>query len=401
MGNISKKPKLWNKSFVSVFFTNLFTANCFYILLAVMPLFVLEQLRLNEAYIGVVMGVFSVSGVIARLLGGYFVDTAGRYKIFIIALAVFLLCTFGYIFTASFAALVAVRLLHGIGWGLTSTASSTIAADVVPPSRRVEGLGYFGMTMNIGMALGPALGVLLLNYIAFNQLFMACSLLAFAAFLTGFAVKVPKFKKQSVKFTFSNLIEKNVLGIAFMLFFYGIAYGSIIGFVVVYGKQLGIANSGLFFMFFAVTMIIIRPIIGMRLDRSGPGNSLGYGFLLIIISMVMLNRTAGSAMFFFAALILGLGAGVVMPLLTAMAINLVSPGRRGAANATIFTAFDGGIGAGAVFFGKMASITSIGSMYIVSCMFIVIALAFYYLYGKNQYEKSTVPPINPVTANAE
>jgi MFS family permease len=378
---------LWTKSFSAAFSTNMFTALCFYVLLAAMPLFITRELKLDESHIGLVMGAFSITGVIARPVAGAMVDSIGRMALFIFALVFFLLCVIGYTFVATFFFLVVMRLLHGVGWGMVSTIGSTIAADLVPASRRAEGLGYYAMTMSIGMALGPAAGVYMLDHLSFQQVFLVCSILSLLALIMGSTVRVPKIEKKKIHFSFGGFFEKRVLGLAFMLGFYGIVYGSIMGFIVVYGEKLGVANGGVFFMVFALVLTFTRPIIGRMLDRGGPGHTMTVGFALVMVTMLLLGFARGPLLYMIAAPVLGLGAGIVMPLLTAMAINIVPPNRRGAANATIFTAFDSGIGIGGIALGYIAGHSSISTMYFVATFILIIPMAFYYLREKSYYER--------------
>jgi MFS family permease len=350
------------------------------------PLFVVEGLQMSESHVGIVMGAFSITGVLTRPISGYLLDNIGRRIVLIVALSLFLLCTVGYIFCTTFVVLVAIRLMHGIGWGLASTSGPTIAADVIPPNRRAEGLGYFGMTMSIGMALGPAIGVFMLKYLPFEDVFIYASVFALIGLVSGLLVKMPPFERKAIHFSPKTLIEKRVLGLAFMFLCYGISYGSVMGFAILYGKQLNVHNSGLFFLVFAIVMVIIRPMMGKRLDRNGPGHIMGVGLLLIAAAIFTLSRATGITLYLMSAAMLGVGGGIVIPLLTAMAMNVVPANRRGAASATIYTCLDIGIGAGGIFLGRIADLWGISTMYLISCCFMIIPLIFYYTSEKKRYD---------------
>jgi MFS family permease len=241
--------------------------------------------------------------------------------------------------------------------------------------------------MSIGMALGPALGVFLLGKIDFSGVFLVCTGLAIASVVAAFFVRVPAFQKKKATFTLSGMFEKRVLGIAFMFFTFGIAYGSIMIFAIIHGKNLGVANSGLFFMVIAIITAVMRPIIGKHLDKNGLGNIMGVGFLLLMAGMLVMSFANGAQMYFTAAFLLGMGVGIVMPLLAAMAMNVVLPNRRGTANATAFGAFDAGIGLGSIALGKIAGIFTISTMYLFSFSILIIPLVFYYVYEKRNYTR--------------
>ena len=379
-------PKLFTRNFLAVFTANLLTANCFYIFIAVLPIYVTDFLKLGKSEIGLVMGSFAITAVFMRPFTGYLLDNAGRIRVYLPALILFALCAFSYIFAATFALLLALRMLHGVSWGFSSTAGGTVAADIVPKERRAEGLGYYSMAMNVGMALGPVAGVALLAVLPFKTIFLCCGTLAAVAVLAGFQVTVPYVELQKKPFNWAALIEKKVLSMAFMQLFFGISYGSVMAFAIVYGKQLGIGGIGYFFTILAVVTALMRPISGKYLDKNGPGNLMGLGFTATICGLALLAVTKGFVSYLAAAFILGMGTGTVLPLLVAMAVNVVTPQRRGAANATIFTAFDLGIGGGSVIMGLVADITSIPAMYLFACGILIIPMAYYYIAGKKRYE---------------
>ena len=178
-----------------------------------------------------------------------------------------------------------------------------------------------------------------------------------------------------------------MLGISLMFVFYGISYGSIMSFVIILGQRLNISNSGLYFMIFAIITAAVRPPTGRYFDMKGPGNVMGAGFLFAVCGMLLLAYASGPLFYFASAVFMGFGAGIVMSFLVAMSMNIVAPDRRGATNATIFTAFDGGIGIGSVALGWFASAFSISVMYICSAAILIIPLAYYYIYGRGSYNR--------------
>ncbi len=379
-------PKLFTRSFAAVFAANILTANCFYILIASLPIYVTEALKLGQTNVGLLMGAFAITSVLIRPFSGFLLDNAGRLKVYLPALVMFALCAFGYAFTASFAALLTLRMLHGVAWGLSGTAGATIAADIVPKERRAEGLGYYSMAMSVGMALGPAVGVLLLGLFPYETVFLCCGALATLAVVAGFQVRPPAVPLQKGAFSPTALIEKRVLSIAFMQLFFGISYGSIMSFAIVYGKQMGMGGTGYFFMIFAVFMALMRPISGKYLDKNGPGHIMGLGLIATMGGFALIAAAKGIVAYLAAAIVLGVGTGIVLPLFMAMAVNVVAPQRRGAANATVFTAFDLGIGAGSMFLGVVADLASMSAMYLFACGILIIPLVYYYISGRKRYE---------------
>src|SRR5699024_5008003 len=150
--------------------------------LPTLPLFV-KELGGSDQLIGLIVGVFTFSALLLRPYAGKALDTKGRRFVYMSGIIVFVLSVGAYAFIASMFFLIVLRIIHGAGWGFSSTASGTIATDLIPPKRRGEGMGYFGMSGNIAMAIGPALGLTLVDQISFKSLFLICAACAFTALL--------------------------------------------------------------------------------------------------------------------------------------------------------------------------------------------------------------------------
>lgn len=378
--------KLFTKDFIRMFFSNALMCSGFYMLMPLLPVYAVQELGMEQGKVGIVIGVFAISAVIARPLAGVLLDNFGRMIIYIPAAIMFGFCFGAYILAGAAFSLLLVRVIHGFSWGMVSTSNSTIVSDIVPANMRGQGMGYFGLSMNLAMALGPAFGVFLLNFTSTNAIFILCMVLVFVALLSSSWVRPPVIIKRGNKpFSIKSLFERRVAGIALMQFFFGFVYSSVMSYSTLHGLELKVKGLGLFFIVLAVFLSILRPYAGKLLDKTGPKMLLTIGFIFFGAGAVQLGMSTTSIMFLSSAVPLGLGAGFIMPTIVAMAINVVPASRRGTANATVFTAFDVGIGTGAIVLGAVAQYGGFRWMYIVAALILLIPLLWFRIFELKRY----------------
>lgn len=359
----------------------------FYFLLPTMPVFAVKALGADISQVGYIIGIYTLSAVAIRPLAGYALDTYGRKKVFLWAMGFFTFFMISYYLAFSLALLFLLRLLHGFAWGVTTTGGGTIAADLLPPARRGEGIGYFGLTMTLAMALGPMLGLWLMGDSQYATLFFAAGLLAALALLTATMVRHPELNLSKGKISWNSFVENRVLPLCTVIFFSSLTYGGIVSFITLYSEEIGISNAGLFFLIYAAVMSITRPFAGRIMDRRGPAPVLITGFITMIAGFTVLWSSQGLASFAAAATLIGIGNGNIWPTLQTMVINMVEPQRRGVANSTFFSAIDLGIGAGSVALGWLAQGTSIGTMYLVCALILIIPLVYLFTHVLKDYNK--------------
>lgn len=367
-----ERQPLWTKDFILVCLVNMMMFTSFYFLLPTLPVFVTDVLKGDESNVGYIIGVLSLTAVMVRPLSGFLLDVAGRKKILFYAFIAFSLAMAAYNFVTSLALLFALRALHGISWGFSTTGAGTVAADVVPPSRRGEGMGYYGMSNTVAMAVGPSLGLYILNVSGFNSLFNASFAVAAAGALLVLGISYREQKSQEkVRISLDSFFEPRVFSLSGIMFFTALVYGGIVSFITLYGKELGIQNAGAYFLAYALTLMLVRPVAGKAYDKNGPKLVMAAGFGAIFLSFVLLSYARGLELFILSAIAMGVGFGAVHPTAMAMAINRVPPNRRGAANGTIFSSFDLGIGIGSIVLGFVSKIFGLSFMYL-SCGFIIL-----------------------------
>lgn len=373
-----KKEKIWTKDFILVCMANFFIFLGFQMTMPTIPLFVAE-LGGNEQYIGFVVGIFTFSALIIRPYSGRALETKGRRFIYLLGLIIFVFSVGSFSFAASIFFLFSLRFVQGIGWGLSTTASGTIATDLIPASRRAEGLGYFGLSASIALALGPSLGLILVGQIPFQLLFLLCAILGLIAFILSSFVQ---YKKVDSKQTASHhmkweIYEKTAIQPSILIFFITVTFGGIATFLPLYTSQKNVDGIQVYFLIYALSLMLTRTFAGQLYDRKGHRAVFLPGAILIFLSMLFLAWMPNNLILFIAAFCYGFGFGIIQPAIQAWAIEQSPKNRRGMANATFFSFFDLGIGIGAILFGQIGYWLGYQSIYFAAALSILFAIAFY------------------------
>ncbi|TCL57706.1 putative MFS family arabinose efflux permease [Hydrogenispora ethanolica] len=362
--------RLWSKDFLRVAVLNSLIFLAFQMLLPTIPLYV-KRLGGSDGEAGLVMGVFAISAVLIRPLIGQTMDRYGRKGIFLAGLLLFGASILANTLASSLILLLMVRLLYGFGWGSCQTAATTVASDLIPKTRFGEGIGYFSLTGTVTMALGPALGMFLVNRLGFGPMFLSAALLAGVAAWLALTIAYPRCPAVPERL---SLVERTAIPATAVGFFVAMTYCAVITFLGLYATDLGIGNVGPFFTAYVVALLVTRPFIGRIADRYGFAVILVPGLLLTGAAMLLLYLARDLGAFLWAGLLFGLGYGSVNPGLTAMAVKDAPSERRGAANSTFFTGFDLGVGLGSILWGAVAQIAGYRMMYLWTIVPICLAL---------------------------
>lgn len=386
------KPRIWTRDFIIIVFANFFIFTSFQMTLPTLPLYV-QEISNSNTWVGLIVGIFTFSALIIRPFGGNLLDTSGRTPVFLGGLLILVISLYSLAISTTILLLVIVRVVQGVGWGLSNTASGTIASDLVPKERRGEGLGYFGLSGNLALAIGPAFGLFLVNHIEFSTLFMICGSLTLLALILALNIKYKKaapvtktdyegktLPKERMKF-----FEKRALPASSLLFFITFTFGGIATFLPAYSFQQGLPSYAiqLYFVIYAISLVATRLFAGRIYDRRGLAIVFIPGSVMIIIGLIFLAILQNEMFLYIGAIFYGLGFGTIQPALQASAINTTPPEKRGMANATFFSAFDLGVGLGAMTFGLVAEFIGYSSIYWISATSAALALGLYFILRLN------------------
>ena len=369
--------KIWTRDFLLICLANFFVFLGFQMTLPTIPLFV-ESLGGNERLIGLVVGIFTFSALLVRPYAGKLLETKGRRLVFLFGLVVFVFTVGLFGFMTSIFLLFAFRIIQGAGWGFSTTASGTIATDLIPAKRRGEGMGYYGLFGNIAIAIGPALGLILADTLHFKLLFIICGLLGLIAWVLASFIRYKKVdpitKPSSMKF---DIYEKSAVQPAILVFFITVTFGGIAAFLPLYTVQQDVSGIHWYFLIYAAALMVTRLYAGQIYDRKGHQAIYIPSAMLITVAMLLLAWMPNTTVLFTAAVLYGLGFGTVQPALQAWAVEKAAEDRKGMANATFFSFFDLGIGIGSILFGQIGYWLNYRSIYITAACSVFISILIY------------------------
>jgi len=376
--NKAETQKIFSKDFVFIWLANFFVFLGFQMTLPTIPIFV-NELGGSDQLIGVIVGIFTFSALLLRPYAGHALESKGRGKVYLLGLILFVFSVGSFGLITSMGVLVIMRIVQGVGWGFSTTASSTIATDLIPPKRRGEGMGYFGLSGNLALAFGPALGLTLAGAISFTTLFFICAALGLTAFLLAFNIRYKEVEDSEnlSKPARFDVLEKTAVNPSILLFFVTLTFGGITSYLPLYAAEKDIEGIQLYFISFALFVMLSRIFAGKIYDRKGDIFVIPPGTILIFIAMLLLSWLPNLLTMMIAGALYGLGFGSVQPALQAWAVDKAPKNRKGMANATFFSFFDLGVGVGAILFGQLAFMFNYSLIYIVAAGSVFIALLYY------------------------
>lgn len=383
------KDKLVTPGYCFIIAANFLLYFGFWLLIPVLPFYLSEVFSAEGSTIGIILSCYTAASLCIRPFSGYLLDTFARKPLYLLAYFIFMSAFAGYIIAGSLTLFILFRIIHGFSFGMVTVSGNTIVIDIMPASRRGEGLGYFGMSNNIAMAVGPMCGLFLHDAgISYPVIFCTAMGSCLIGFLCVTFVKTPyKPPVESEPISLDRFVLVKGLPAGISLLLLSIPYGMTTNYVAMYAKQIGISiTTGYFFTFMAIGMAISRVFSGKIVDRGKITQVISGALYLVIFSFFLLsacvyiihwNSQLCTVIFFTISLLLGLGFGTMFPAYNTLFVNLAPNSKRGTATSTYLTSWDVGIGIGMLAGGSIAEVSSFDKAYLFgACLTIVSALYF-------------------------
>lgn len=370
--------KIFHKGFILACCFNFLFFMAFYMLIPVLPQYLLEDLHAGKGVTGVLLSIYVLSALAVRPWSGYIVDTYPRKKVFLLCALAYALVFWGYLWITPLLLFGLWRFVHGFVFGMANTASVTVATDMIPPERMGTGVGFFGLTNAVPMAVGPMLGTVIYNSSGAVAVFYTAVALSGASTVLSFFIPVSNKADLEKAPAHTNLFKKiylpNAAKLGICLAGVGFAYGIVLNYITVFAKEVEITvNVGLFFLLLAIGMVFSRLIAGRFIDKGHISFVIIGGTVLCCISLTILTFFPQSATFLATALLYGLGVGLVMPAYQTVFIKMAGPEQRGLANSSFFIAWDGGIGIALFTGGFIAQLSSFTALYVVGAVLLALS----------------------------
>ena len=355
------QDKLWNRNYCKVMAANFTLFFAFYVLTPLLPLYLSEHFGATKDVIGLVLSGYTITALVVRPFSGYVVDTFPRKTVLMVCFSAFAIFFAGYLAASSLLLFTIVRTLHGGPFGALTVANSTVAIDVLPSSRRTEGIGYYGLSNNLAMAIAPTVGIFIYKLTdSFELLFWLALAVACAGWLTDATVKTRRNGGAKVPSKLSLdrffLLRGWLLGINMVAF--GFSFGVLSNYLAIYGKEvMGITGgTGTYFMLCSVGLILSRLQGGKALRQGRLTFNAGSGMVISFIGYTLFILVPNMVGYYASALLIGLGNGHMWPAFQNMTISVASNSQRGTANSTILVSWDLGMGLGILLGGVISEL---------------------------------------------
>lgn len=392
------QEKLWNRQYWKVMICNFMLFFAFYLLTPLLPLYLDAEFAADKDTIGIVLSGYVVATFLIRPFSGFMVDSFNRKKVLIICFFTFFVCFAGYLGASTLLMFAIVRTMHGIPFGAATVANSTVAIDVLPSSRRAEGIGYYGLSNNLAMAIAPSAGIYLYKYTgSFQILFWIALAIAMIGFICSSTVKIPhrEIRKSKPHIDLDHFFLTRAWLMAINICLFGLCWGVMQNYVALYGKQeLNITDgTGIFFAILSVGLVLSR-LTGHKALREGKMTmNCTQGVLLSLAGYLLFALTLNVYTYYLSALLIGLGNGRMYPAFLNMFIKVARHNQRGTANSSILISWDFGMGLGILLGGILAEYISFSAAFWTIAAIQGIGAAMFIIFTSFFYQRRALPDV--------
>lgn len=388
--------RLWNRNYCKVMAANFTLFFAFYVLTPLLPLYLRDHFGATKDVIGLVLSGYTITALLFRPFSGYFVDSFPRRTVLMVCFGGFAIFFAGYLAASTLLLFTIVRTLHGGPFGALTVANSTAAIDVLPSSRRTEGIGYYGLSNNLSMAIAPTVGIFIYKYTAsFELLFWIALVVACIGWVIDSTVKFPEKEivrnKSKLSWDRFFLVRGWLLGLNMVAF--GFSFGVLSNYLAIYGKEtLGITGgTGTYFLLCSIGLMASRLQGGRALRQGRLTHNAGEGMVISLVGYTLFilmptlfpdNHEAVMAGYYGSALLIGLGNGHLWPAFQNMTISVARNNQRGTANSTILISWDIGMGLGILAGGVIAEHLGYGAAFWTVALINAFGVAGFFLATK-------------------
>jgi len=371
-------PAFWAMALANLCHTASFSA--FFLL----PLYILEQGG-NQGDIGVVMGIFALASAISRPWVAEMIDRIGRKRSYTLGSILMLASPFLYLgiqdpLGSAYLPFLLLRALHGVGLAICFTSVFTFMADILPQDRLNEGIGMFGISGLIGIAIGPILAEIMLEHFGFAGLFIVAGILSGISLIIHQPLKesAPTGEEESDLTTFFGLFRREkfiVVGLISLLFGVGLAGSG--NFVAPLAEERNLGFISAYFFCYSGGAITIRFVNGWLSGKFGENRILPCSIVLYMAGLLLLPLAYNQEVLCVAGILSGIGHGLLFPLLNTMAVRDESASIRGKATGIFTGGIDSGIFAGSLILGYIGDWFGLNVLFLCAGLSMTIALIIF------------------------
>ncbi|AWE07225.1 MFS transporter [Lysinibacillus sp. 2017] len=395
---MNQPQRLWTKDFILVSAMNFLLTLVFYLLIVIMGGYAIEVFHASTSQAGLVSSIFMVGALIGRLFMGRYIEKIGYRKLLFVGLILYMLTSGLYFIQTGIGFLLITRVIHGVMLGVTLMVVTASIAHIIPPSRRGEGIGYFSLSTILATAIGPFLGILLVQHASYNVIFAGCVGLGVISLIVALMVNIPNpvhtdAPPEKMSLSLKSFIEPRALPISIVILVLAFCYSSVLTYMNFYANELDLAKvASFFFIAYSIAILISRPFSGKLLDKKGANYVMYPATVIFALGMLVLSTAHSGFTFLLASVLIGFGYGNIQSCCQAVAIKSVPPEKIGLSTSTFSIFLDLGLGFGPYLLGAVIAILSYSQLYAVLAVVILLSIVLYtFLYARpNKNKKQPV-----------
>lgn len=378
--NTQEPKSIWSRSFIILFFANMAFNMGLYLSNSLISLYA-DSLGASAAVVGLVVSSFGISSVLFRLISSPIMDTYNRKHLVILASLMLSAAFWGYSISYSIPMLICFRVLQGCALAFGNACCLAMVADMLPKEKYNSGLGYYSLAQVTSQAIGPSIGLELVNLTGFQTTYMLNACLMILSAVLACLVKSSYVPKGKLKLTLSNIIAKEALIPAGFHFLVVFAAAGSTSFLFLFAGELEIkGNIGLYYTVTAITMLVIRPLIGKLADRLGIVKIAVPAVFCSVLALFIVSWSNTLTGFLIGAFVSAFGPGAYGPAIQALTMKSVPGLRRGSASSTVFIAQDTGSMIGVIVAGQIVQSFGYAAMWQLMAIPFVLGALLLVLY---------------------
>nr|WP_298160997.1 MFS transporter [uncultured Prevotella sp.] len=392
---MNSKEKLWNANYIKVMTTNFLLYFAFYLLTPLLPLYLSETFGATKDTIGIVLSGYTVAALIVRPFCGYVVDSFSRKKVLMLCLSGFAVFFAGYIAAGTILMFAICRTLHGGPFGAVTVANSTCAIDVLPSSRRNEGIGLYGLSNNFAMAIAPSIGIYLHNMVdSYMILFWIAFVVAISAVLIAWTIRLPEkdIIRNKEKLSLDRFFLTRAWLLAINIAMFGFCWGVLSNYLAIYSKEvLSITGgTGTYFALLSMGLFSSRLQGRKALSQGKLTQNAAEGMLISLVGFTLFVAIPHPVAYYLSAILIGLGNGHLYPAFLNMFVHVARHDQRGTANSSILTGWDLGFGIGCLLGGIVAEHFGYTATFWMVAAENAVSVILYFLASRQFFERRKI-----------
>ena len=375
--------QIWTRNFLLIFFAHIVFSSAFCILIPTLPIY-FSGIGSTEVQIGVLIGTLGIASLVIRPFIGRALLRVSEKSFMMAGALLFGLGSVGYLCAFSFWILFLMRIVQGLGSAFIYTAAVTWVARTSPETRLGQSLSYYYAAFNVAFAVTPSLGMFLINAYNFTLLFVVCAGLSVCSlFITTKLGRGQVDPPPNVEVKKAPLLSREAMPTAVVALISAMNWGALTAFFPLYALSCGVANPGLFFSAFAITIVSGRALGARILDLHSRERVILPCLIASILAMVILLFSRTLPLFIVAAVVWGIGHALLFPALAAYTLDRTGSS-RGPAMGT-FSAFDEfGTSLGSIISGIILRLSGYPAMFLCLALFGILNVMYFHFFVRRK-----------------